>query len=263
MSLKPTVLLYLLAVMPLFSQTPPDVPSQYQAIYSNMTTQIAAFQTTINADWSGTPYAVAWAPHLSTAESDQYETLLNANYFNDTVLTELLELQATGAKAVTVHIDFPILYQAFYTYTGNPSQYEQFVSFYQEVASAVHSRGMKLVVEATVGESLDGTEGSSFAAYYQTLTWTEYMSARAQNAVNVAQLIAPDFLSLICEPDSESVNGYQPTENSPTGAMQLLTTILTAFQQAGITDITIGAGAGTWISDFTTYIHRYARVSRE
>jgi hypothetical protein len=250
-----------LVALPLAGEIPPGVPSQYQAIYSNMTSQIAAFQTTINQDWNGTPYAVAWAPHLSTAESDQYETLLGANYFNDTVLTELLELQATGARAVTVHIDFPILYQPFYTYTNNPSQYEQFVSFYQEVVNTVHANGMKLVVEATVSEALYGTEGSSFAPYYQTLNWTEYMSARAQNAVNVAQLIAPDYLSLICEPDSESVNGYQPTEDSPTGALQLLTTILTAFQQAGITNITLGAGAGTWISDFSNYIQEFSTTS--
>jgi hypothetical protein len=257
MTTKSPVFVCLLAATPLFAQTPPGVPSQYQATYNNMTTQIAAFQSTIHQDWSGTPYSVTWAPHLSSAESDEYQTLLTANYYNYTVLTELQEIQATGAKAVTVHIDFPILYQPFYTYTNNPSQYEEFVSFYQQLIGDVHARGMKLVVEATVGESLDGTEGSSFAPYYQTLSWSEYMSARAQNAVNVAQLIEPDYLSLICEPDSEATTAHQPTENSPTGAMQLLTTILAAFQQANITNMTIGAGAGTWISSFTTYIQDF------
>jgi fibronectin type 3 domain-containing protein len=242
----------------MFAQT---VPQAYQAIYNNMTTQISAFQTTVNQGWKGTAYPVEWAPHLSSAESDQFTALLGSGYFNQTVLLELQEIRATGAKAVTVHINFPVLYQPFYTYTGNPSQYEQFVSFYQQVASAVHTRGMKLIVESTVSEALDGTQGSAFAPYYQTLGWNDYMTFRAQNAVNVAQLVKPDYLSLICEPDSESTNAYQPTENSPTGAMQLLQTILTALQEAKVTNVMIGAGAGTWISDFTTYLQNFSTTN--
>jgi fibronectin type 3 domain-containing protein len=236
------------------------VPTQYQALYSSMTTQISSFQTTLNQSWNGTRYAVAWAPHLSTAESDDYLALIAADYYDNTVATELLELQATGAKAVTVHINFPILYQPFYTYSGTPSNYQAFVSFYQQVVAGVHAAGMKLVVEATVSEPLAGTEGADFGPYYQTLDWNDYMDGRAQNAVNVAQLIQPDYLSLITEPDSEAANGSQPTENSPTGALQLLQTQLTAFQQANITNITLGAGAGTWIASFTTYIQNFAAM---
>jgi hypothetical protein len=248
--------LYAVAALPLVAQS--NVPAQYQAIYSNMTTQISAFQTLLNQSWNGTPYPVTWAPHLSSAESDNYLSLLAANYFNNAVSTELQELQATGAKAVTLHISFPILYQPFYTYSGTPSNYQAFVSFYQQVAAAVHGAGMKLIVEATVAEGLDGTEGADFGPYYQTLTWDAYMSGRAQEAVNVATLIQPDYLSLICEPDTEAGNANQPTENSPTGAMQLLQTNLTALQAVNIGNVKLGAGAGTWIADFTTYLSDFA-----
>ncbi len=242
----------------LFAQT---VPTTYQAIYSNLTTQIGAFQTAVNQSWNGSAYPATWAPHLSSAESLNYLSLIGANYFNITVLTEIQELQATGAKAVTVHIDFPILYQPFYTWSNTPGNYSQFVAFYQQVVDTVHARGMKLIVEATVNEPLAGTEGADFESYYQTLNWTQYMSARAQNAVNIAQLIQPDYLSLITEPDSEANNAFQPTENSPTGAMQLLQTNLTALQQAGITNVTIGAGAGSWIANYLTYIQDFATTS--
>jgi hypothetical protein len=248
--------LYTAAVLPLAAQS--DVPAQYQAIYSTMTTQISAFQTVLNQSWNGAAYPVAWAPHLSAAESDNYLTLLGTNYFNNAVSTELQEIEATGAKAVTVHISFPILYQPFYTYAGASANYQQFVSFYQQVANAVHAAGMKLVVEATVAEGLDGTEGADFGPYYQTLSWTEYMNGRAQNALNVATLIQPDYLSLICEPDTESGNASQPTENSPTGALQLLETQLTALQGVNIGSVKLGAGAGTWIANFTTYLSDFA-----
>ena len=226
-----------------------------------MTTQLSAFQASVNQGWNKAPYAVNWSPHLSTAESSQYLQLLAPNYYTNTVLTELQELQATGAKAVTVHIDFPILYQPFYTYEKESTDYEQFVAFYQQLASDVHARGMKMVVEATVMEALDGTNGADFDPYYKSLDWNEYMAARAQNALNVAQLIKPDYLSLICEPDSEANNASQPTENSPSGAMQLLQTILTTFKTAGETSVTIGAGAGSWISEFTTYLTEFSTTS--
>ena len=244
--------------LPVTAQMPPGVPAQYQAIYGNLTTQIGAFQNVVNQSWNGKPSPVTWSPHLSTAESDNYLKLIGSDYYNDTVLTELQEIQAAGAKGVTVHVNFPILYQPFYTYTNNPTGYSQFVAFYQQLVTDVHERGMKIVVEATVNEPLDGTDGAQFAPYYQTLDWTEYMTARAQNAVNIAQLIVPDYLSLICEPDSESNNASQPTENSPEGALQLLQTILAALQEAGVTNQTIGAGAGTWIAEFTSYIQEFA-----
>jgi hypothetical protein len=256
------VLLYSLVALPLAGQSNPDVPAEYQAIYSNMTTQISTFQTVVNQGWNGVPYPVAWAPHLSSTESDQFTALLAPNYLTQTVLVELQELRAAGATAVTTHISFPILYQPFYTYSNNPSEYQQFVSFYQQVASAVHAAGMQLVVETTVAEALDGTTGgTSFEPYYESLDWNDYMNQRAQNAVNVAQLIQPDYLSLICEPDTEAANAYQPTENSPSGAMQLLQTELAALQQANVTNIPLGAGAGTWISQFTTYLQDFAATS--
>ena len=248
------ILMCSLFALPLAAQ----VPTQYQAIYSNMSSQINAFQTTVNQNWNQKPSPVAWAPHLSGAESLQFTTLLNPGYYQQTVLTELQELQATGATAVTVHIDFPILYQPFYTYQNNPAQYAQFVAFYQQLISDVHARGMKLVVEALVSEALAGTQGAAFIPYYQSLDWNDYMNARAQNTVNVAQLIQPDFLSLICEPDSEANNGLQPTEDSPAGAMQLLETDLAALQAANLTNVVIGAGAGTWIPSFTSYIQEFA-----
>jgi fibronectin type 3 domain-containing protein len=244
----------------MFAQT---VPAQYQAIYNTVTTEIGSFQTTVSQNWNGTPYPVAWAPHLLSAESDNYLQLLQANHYSESVANELQELQATGAKAVTLHISFPILYQPFYTdYSGTPSNYQAFVSFYQQVAAGVHAAGMKLVVEATVAEQVDGTgAGAAFAPYYQTLDWNDYMAGRAQNAVNIAQLIQPDYLSLICEPDTEANDASQPTENTPTGALQLLQTELTALQQANITNVSLGGGAGTWITDFTTYLQDFATTS--
>src|SRR5579862_7999103 len=131
------------------AQTPP-VPSVYQDLYDSLTTQISGFETAVNTGWNGSSYPYLNAPQLEAADSDQFTQLLGTNYYTGAVTDQLQELQALGANAVTVHINFPILYQPFYIATGNPAQYQQFVSFYQQLAQDVHARGMKLVVEASV-----------------------------------------------------------------------------------------------------------------
>ena len=169
------------------------------------------------------------------------------------------ELQALGAKAVTVHIDFPVLYQPFYS--SNPSQYQQFVSFYQQLAQDIHARGMKMIVEPSTSTSFPGSLASTFDTYFSTLSWNAYMTGRAQNALNVAQLVQPDYMSVLTEPDSESVDTGQPNVNTVSGATQLLNTILSTLKSAGATNVIVGAGAGTWINSLPNYISSFAATS--
>ncbi|WP_367399760.1 fibronectin type III domain-containing protein, partial [Nevskia soli] len=177
--------------------------------------------------------------------------LLNPNYFQYDVMPELQELQALGVTAVSVHINFPILYEPYY---GNQQTFQSYVSFYQQLAQQIHSMGMKMTAETTVATAEPGTSGATFQTYYLGLTWNEYIAGRAQNAVNVAQLIQPDYMSVITEPDSESQNASQPNAGTPSGSLQELQTILAAMQAANVTNVPVGAGAGTWINSFTTYI---------
>jgi hypothetical protein len=237
-----------------FAQTS-SVPSTYQDIYTLLNTQISAFDSTIRAGWNGSSSGVVYAAQLETASAAQYTTLLGANYYTDVVLPELEELQALGVKGVDVHISFPILDPAFYS--SNPSQYQQFVNFYQQLAKDVHSRGLKLIVENAVENQYPGANVGAFATYYQSLSWSEYMAGRAQNALNVATLIQPDYMSVIVEPDTEASYTGQTNAGTVAGSTQLLQTILTALQGSGVS-IPIGAGAGTWIGSFTQFIQSFA-----
>ena len=179
----------LLATGSLSAQAPP-VPSEFQDLYNTLTTQITAFKKAVNAGWDGSSYAYLNAPQLETADSSQYTALLGSTFYTYGVLPQLDELKALGANAVTVHIDFPIFYVPFYTYAGNPAQYQQFVSFYQQLAQDIRARGMKVVVEATIPKPQTGSNTAQFQSYAQTLSWSEYMSGRAAQALAVAQLSA-------------------------------------------------------------------------
>ena len=237
---------------------PSNVPSQYQSLYTELQGDISTFSQTISAQGNGTPYPTIFASQALTANSDLASTLLNPNYFQYDVLPELQELQALGLTAVSVHINFPVLYEPYY---GDQQTFQSYVSFYQQVAQQIHSMGMKMTAETTVATAEPGTNGATFQAFYQGLTWNDYIAGRAQNAVNVAQLIQPDYMSVITEPDSESQNSLQPNAGTPSGSLQELQTILAAVQAANVTNVPVGAGAGTWINSFTTYIQNAISTS--
>ncbi len=240
------------------AQTPPSVPSSYQSLYSELQGDITSFSQAMSASGNGGTYPTLFAAQALTANSDQASALLGASYYSGTVLPELQELQALGVKAVAVHINFPILYQPYYS---DPQQFQAFVSFYQQVAQQIHSSGMQMIVETTVASASAGSNGGTYQQYYAGLSWNDYMNGRAQQAVNVAQLIQPDFMSVITEPDSESQNSGQANAGTPSGSLQELQTILAALQAANATSVPVGAGAGTWINSFSTYIQNAISTS--
>jgi hypothetical protein len=76
-----------------------------------------------------------------------------------------------------------------------------------------------------------------------------------------AQLIEPDYMTVLTEPDTEATDSGQTTVNSVAGATQLVQQVLTTLQQAGVKNIHLGAGAGTWIKDYTQYVQAFAGMS--
>jgi chitodextrinase len=164
-----------------------------------------------------------------------------------------------GAQGVNVHISFPILYQPFYS--SNPSEYQQFVDFYQQLAQDVHGRGMKLIVSNVVENESPGDDVSAFYTYYTSLTWAQYMTGRAQNALNTALLIQPDSMSVITQPDAEASYTGQTNAGTVSGSTQLLQAILSALQGGGVTTLPIGAGTGTWLSNYLQFIQSFAATS--
>jgi hypothetical protein len=250
--------LTLLATGSLFAQAPP-IPTEYQPLYSYLNTQITSFNSAVNAGWNGSTYPYLDAPQLQNASSSAYTQLLGPQYASE-VLTQLNELQALGANAVTVQIMFPILYQPFYTYIGEPAQYQQFVSYYQGLVAQIRSQGMKVVVEASLYGPLLTPSTSQFQSYLSTLSWSEYMTARAANALAVAQLIQPDYMTVLTESDTEASVSGQTNLSTPAGVTELVQTILTTLQNAGVTNIQIGAGVGTWTTNYMQYVQALAAL---
>ena len=235
------------------------VPPAYQDLYTTLNTQISSFHSAVGAAWNGTRSQVDYAPQLEAASSAQYTGLIGPNYYEAVVLPQLAELQSLGAKSIKVQVSFPILYQPFYG--SNQALYQSMAGFYQQLATDIHARGLKLIVVSTAENQFPGANAADFTAYYQTLPWNSYMTGRGQNAVNTARLMRPDYMSVITEPDSEAAYTGQTNAGTVTGSTQLLQTILSALQTAGISGVSLGAGAGTWLPSLSQYVQSFAATS--
>jgi fibronectin type 3 domain-containing protein len=237
------------------AQAPP-VPPEFLDLYTSLNTYLTTFNASINYG-KGSQYPVAFALDLKSANGNVGPQLANSGSLTAMQL-QLQELQAMGAKAIAIEIGFPLLYERFLT--GQGQNYTQFVSLYQQVAAAVRAAGMQLIVENDSLLSNDVQAGWNVGPFYATLDWAQYQQARAQTALTVAQTLQPDYLVVLEEPDTEAANTGQSQVNTPSGAAGLVSQMLSSVQQAGLPNMKVGAGVGTWLNGGLTFIQDFTAL---
>lgn len=241
---------------------PGPVPAVYQDLYSELGTQLNAFSSEINAGWNQTPSPVAYSGQLMTANSDNGSVLITPGYASFAVQPELNQLQALGVKAVYVTINFPVLYQGYYTYAKSTS-YQSYLNFYQQLAVAIHSRGMKMVVGNSATLTQGGLAGWNVSPYYSSLTLNQYEAGRAAQAATIASVVKPDYLSVVEEPDTEAAQTGFAAVGTLSGSTTMLTQILTAVHQAGSAGVQVGAGIGSWTPSYQSWFSNFAAVGAQ
>ncbi|HZT33777.1 MAG TPA: fibronectin type III domain-containing protein [Bryobacteraceae bacterium] len=231
-----------------------SIPTAYQDLYTQLNGELQTFASTVNSSWNHISYPVAFSAQLTSASAEQGPALLGTNYYIG-VLQQVDSLKALGVKAITVHIDFPILDPAFYQ---NPADFQNYLNFYKQLATDIRARGLKLIVESTLVFPLDGIGSWDLSGYYATLSEAQYMAGRAANILTIAQQLKPDYLSVLTEPDTEATESGFGDLGTTGGATNLLNTILTTLTQNGVQGIPIGAGCGTWLSNYQQFIQSFA-----
>ena len=161
-----------------------------------------------------------------------------------------------GIQAVSVPIVFPVLYEPFF---GSQAAYQPYLTFYSQVAQAVRAAGLKLIVDNEILYSNDIAAGwTNMNAFYSTLTWPQYVAARAQMAATIAKTIQPDYLLVAEEPDTEATQTGQQNLNNPADTAQMVAAEIAAVQGLNLSKVPkLGAGVGTWLVDFADYINAY------
>ncbi|MGD0359239.1 MAG: fibronectin type III domain-containing protein [Bryobacteraceae bacterium] len=239
---------------PCASAQAPPVPPVFQDLYTELNNYLVNFNSTLGSG-GGSKSATLMTGSLKVANSNVGPQLLNGTLG---MQLQLNALKAMGAQAILVEIGFPMLYEPFLTSQGQ--SYADYVTYYQGLASAIRSAGLKVVVENDTLLSNDIAAGWNVAPFYATLNWTQYQQARADTAAVIAQTLQPDYMVVLEEPDTEAANSGQGNVNTPNGATAMLGQILTSLQQADVPNVKVGAGVGTWLNGFLEFIQEFVTL---
>jgi|SRR5271157_3272989 len=170
-------------------------PADYADLYSQLQQKLTAFDATVASQWNGSKPPVDFCAELKAPGADRILEALGANTLTD-VQMEIQSLQALGVTTVNLAISFPVLYQPFFAYNGDPDDYPKYLTFYKQVAADIRAAGLRMVVRA--GPMYTGVltqdSGLNVAAYYQTLSSSAYIAARTRQIITIAQEIQPDYL---------------------------------------------------------------------
>jgi fibronectin type 3 domain-containing protein len=228
---------------------PPSVPTGYcTSIYNELNGDLQAFNTQLATPSTWTPIPggpTLYSANLQSANSNVGPSISGPNYLQ-IVLTQLQELKALGVQAVSVAVLFPVLYEPFY---GSQTALQPYLDFYSQVAQAVRAAGLKLIVDDEALFSNDIAAGwTNMNTFYGTLTWPQYMAARAIMAATIAQTMQPDYIVLANEPDTEATQTGQQNLNIPADAAQMIAGEIAAVQALNLSPVPkLGAGFGTWL----------------
>jgi fibronectin type 3 domain-containing protein len=246
---------------------PPPVPTDYCGpLYTELNLDLQAFNIVLATPPTWTPIPggpTVYSATLQWANSNTGPQISNPAYL-PTVQAELQNLQALGVQAVSIPALFPILYEPFY---GSQTAYQPYLTFYTQVAQAVRAAGLKLLVDSEITFSNDIEAGwTDMNAFYSSLTWPEYIAAKAQNSAAIAQAMQPDWLVLSEEPDTEAAQSGQTNLNTPADAAQMVAAQIAAVQALNMPNPPLmGAGFGSWMpatgpSSLLSYIDAYTAL---
>ena len=226
---------------------PPSPPAGYcSTIYNELNTDLTAFNLLLSvpATWVPVSLGPTVIPgNLQVADANAGPAISGTNYIAS-VLPQLYEEQAMGVKAILLQIGFPALYAPF---QGGDAKLQPYLDFYQQLATTIHQMGMKLIVENDILLASDIQSGwPNLTQYFGTLSWNEYVSARATMAATIAETMQPDYLVVAEEPDTEAAQAGQPNLLIPADAAQMVTAEITAVRTSSYPNVLLGAGFGAW-----------------
>ncbi len=229
-------------------------PASLSAVCNLLQGDLDSFNTTVSAGWNGVKTPVAFGTEVTTADCNRgLATLLAPGTFAQ-VLTQLNAFAVVGVQSVTTCIGFPILYHPFYEYISDTRDYANVVAFYRNFVSEAHKRGLKVVIETSVMFPSVATD-LPLTNYYKTLSEAEVTAGRGQNALNIAQLVQPDYLNLGSEPDTQAALLGLSAEYTPQEYATEIATITSQLRAAGINGKPlIGAGIGDWQINGSAYL---------
>lgn len=211
----------------------PNVPSEYQQLYSFLETNLNNFDTYLDSRDTRANYPVIFGAELLPANSNR-GTDLFAPQTMQAVNLYLDRLQELGVRGVTIPIGYPL-------YTPNFPHYQDYVQFYRQVVQEVRKRGMTLAVESSA--IFANTEFSNLQVDYSGLTFEKFEAERKQMIATLIRDVEPDYVNLGAEPDTQYQLLGLKELSSPDKYTEYINYVLNGLDRGSTK---IGAGIGTW-----------------
>jgi len=153
-----------------------------------------------------------------------------------------------GVQGITIAIGYPLLDPSF----PNSAQY---LNYFEQVVSMVHSRGMKVLIESQI--LFANTPYSPLTFDWSSLPYSQYVIKHIAQDQLIINQIRPDYLELGVEADTEAyLSGYTQL-NTPSGWTSYIEQLLGSLNKG---NTKLVAGAGTWLG--TSYLTGFANDPR-
>lgn len=209
-----------------------DVPTQYRSLYRLLSAEIDEFARRYPPARAraGAPL---WGAQLLQANANRGDALLQPQIMAGVRLF-LDRFQAMGFRGVTVSVGYPLLVPSF-------PRSAEYAAFYREVAREVRRRGLKLEVES--GVVFANTAFSPIAFDFRRTSYRDFVAGRKQQIAAIIRDMAPDWLDIGAEPDTEAKLSGFAQMNDPDERAAMLATILESIDRGSTR---IATGVGTW-----------------
>jgi hypothetical protein len=210
-----------------------SIPSKYQSEYTTLQGILDAFNSSLGP-YPNSKNRLIFAAELLPANGNRGPALFQPGNLGS-VDRNLDALQAMGVQGVTIAIGYPLLDPTF----QNSAEY---LSYFEQVVSMVHSRGMKALVESQI--LFANTPYSPLKYDWASLPYSQYVTNHIAQDQLIIDQIHPDYLEIGVEADTEAfLTGYSQL-NSASGWTSYIENLLSSLTKG---NTKLVAGAGTWL----------------
>jgi hypothetical protein len=216
--------------IPTATPTAAAIPAAYKGLYSFLQNALSQSNQVLNSVDKGQTNPITFGAELLAANGNAGPELLGPTAMEG-VDAYLDALQALNVQGVTVAVSYPLILPSF----PNSAEY---LAFFEAVAQDVHGRGLKLDVETGPIFPEQG-----IAVSYKGLTAAQYAKDKNQIAQMIIDDLAPDWLNLGSEPDTEASLLSLSQLNTPAGWTAYVNGAMQGLERGGTK---IAAGIGTW-----------------
>ena len=219
-----------------------SVPSKYQSEYATLHGILNSFNDSLGS-YPTSKNSLTFATELLPANGNRGPALFQSTNLAS-VARNLDTLHAMGVQGVTIAIGYPLLDPTF----PNSAQY---LSYFEQVVSMVHSRGMKALVESQI--LFANTPYSPLTYDWATLPYSQYVTNHIAQDQLIIDQIHPDYLEIGVEADTEAyLTGYSQL-NTASGWTAYIEQLLSSLNKG---NTRLVAGAGTWLG--TSFLTGFA-----